>query len=232
MSLPESAPLQAGAPVAAQTQANHVPAAVAGSLIVVTAPSGAGKTSLVRALLQQRPAIELSISFTTRPPRADERDGVHYHFIDRAEFDRRRAAGEFLEWAEVHGNLYGTSRQWLEHRMAQGHDVVLEIDFQGAHQVAALYPTAITVFIAPPSLEALRERLQGRGQDSADVIERRMQAADHELRQAERFQYVIINQDFAVAVRQLISVVEVAGLRFGTQRARNPGLFARLLGSV
>lgn len=199
--------------------------ASAGSLFVVVAPSGAGKTTLVRALLEQRPGIELSVSCTTRAPRAGERDGVDYRFVDRAEFERLRSAGEFLEWAEVHGNLYGTSRRWIAARLAEGRDIVLEIDWQGALQVQAIFPDAIGVFIAPPSMQALRERLERRGQDGADVIERRMLAAREELAQAPAFQYVIINQEFRTALQQLSSIVDVARLRFAKQRARERQLF-------
>jgi guanylate kinase len=199
----------------------------AGSLFVVVAPSGAGKTSLVRALLEQRPGVELSVSFTTRAPRPGERDGIDYRFVDRADFERRRAAGEFLEWAEVHGNLYGTSRDWIAARIAEGRDIVLEIDWQGAHQVQRLFPDAVGVFIAPPSMQALRERLRRRGQDSEEVIERRMAAARDELLQAHSFQYVIINQDFTTALSQLATIVDAAGLRFPKQQARERRLFAQ-----
>lgn len=197
----------------------------AGCLFIVVAPSGAGKTSLVRALLGQRPGVELSISFTTRAPRPGEQDGVDYFFIDRAEFERLRDAGEFLEHAEVHGNYYGTSRRWIESRMAQGADILLEIDCQGAHQVLQLFPDAVGVFIAPPSIAELRERLLRRGQDSPEVIERRLFAARDELRQAGDFEYVIINQDFATALQQLLAIVDVARLRFAKQRARHSSLF-------
>lgn len=202
----------------------------AGSLFVIVAPSGAGKTSLVRAMMDERPGVELSISFTTRAPRPGELHGRDYWFVERAEFERRRADGEFLEWAEVHGNFYGTSRTWISQRIGAGHDIVLEIDWQGAAQVQRLFPDAVGIFIAPPSLEALRERMQRRGQDAPEVIERRMAAARGELAQASRFQYVIINQDFATALRHLISIVESAGLRFDSQRARQPELFERLFG--
>ncbi len=204
------------------------PSPGAGSLFVIVAPSGAGKTSLVRAMMNERPAVELSISCTTRAPRPGESDGRDYWFIDRAEFEQRRDAGEFLEWAEVHGNLYGTSRQWIASRIAAGKDIVLEIDWQGAVQVQQLFPDAIGVFIAPPSMETLRERLERRGQDSDEVIERRMTAARGELDQAHRFQYVIINQEFATALQQLICLVDSAGLRFEKQQAREPNLFDRL----
>ena len=203
----------------------------AGSLFVVAAPSGAGKTSLVAAMLRQRPGVDLSVSCTTRAPRPGELDGRDYWFIERDEFERRREAGEFLEWALVHGNLYGTSRAWIAQRMAAGVDIVLEIDCQGAAQVATLFPDAVGVFIAPPSMDELRQRLRRRGQDSDEVIERRMAAAKSELSQAERFEYVIINQDFATALGQLLSIVDCARLRFGKQRARNPQSFAHLFGS-
>jgi guanylate kinase len=200
----------------------------AGSLFVVSAPSGAGKTSLVRALLADAPLIQLSVSCTTRAARAGEVHGRDYVFIDAAEFERRRAAGEFLEWAEVHGNLYATSRAWIEEHIAAGVDIVLEIDWQGAAQVQRLYPDAIGVFIVPPSIDVLRERLTQRGQDSAEVIERRVAAAEAELKQAHRFQYVIINQDFASALRDLRTIVEAARLRYSKQQARHLVVFGEL----
>ncbi|HEY0879159.1 MAG TPA: guanylate kinase [Zeimonas sp.] len=204
------------------------PSESAGSLFVVAAPSGAGKTSLVRALLADRPLLQLSVSFTTRTPRAGEVNGRDYHFVGRAEFEERREAGEFLEWAEVHGNLYATSRRWIEERMRAGVDIVLEIDWQGAVQVQQLFPDAIGIFIVPPSIDALRERLEQRGQDSTEVIERRVAAARAELKQAHRFQYVIINQDFATAHAELRTLVEAARLRLSRQRARHPATFCAL----
>ncbi|MCO5108404.1 MAG: guanylate kinase [Burkholderiaceae bacterium] len=199
-----------------------------GSLFVVAAPSGAGKTSLVRALLADAPLMQLSVSFTTRPPRPGEVDGRDYFFVDAAGFERRREAGEFLEWAEVHGNLYATSRAWIEDRIEAGVDIVLEIDWQGAVQVQRLFPDAIGIFVVPPSIGVLRERLTQRGQDSAEVIERRVAAAEAELKQAHRFQYVIINQDFASALGDLRTIVEAARLRFTKQQARHPATFAAL----
>jgi guanylate kinase len=196
-----------------------------GSLFVISAPSGAGKTSLVRALLGEQPGIRLSVSFTTRAARPGEVDGVDYVFVDRDEFLARRDAAEFLEWAEVHGNLYATSRRWIEQRMAAGEDVILEIDWQGAVQVKRRFPEAVLVFIAPPSIAELRRRLERRGQDAPDIIEQRVQAAKPELAEAARFEYVIINQEFAGALRQLAAVVDAARCRFDQQRARFPGLF-------
>ena len=199
-----------------------------GSLFVVTAPSGAGKTSLVHALLADAPLMQLSVSFTTRPPRPGEVDGRDYVFVDQSGFAQRRDAGEFLEWAEVHGNLYATSRAWIEDRIAAGVDIVLEIDWQGAVQVQRLFPDAVGIFIVPPSISVLRERLTQRGQDSAEVIEARVAAAEVELKQAHRFQYVIINQDFASALENLRTIVSAARLRFTKQHARHPATFAAL----
>jgi guanylate kinase len=199
-----------------------------GSLLIVVAPSGAGKTSLVRHLLQARSGILLSVSSTTRAPRPGEQDGVDYVFMNRDEFVRRREAGEFLEWAEVHGNAYGTSRPWIEAQMRSGQDIVLEIDWQGAAQVRKLIPQAVSVFIAPPSLETLRERLVARGQDAPEVIERRIQAARGELEHAPECQYVIINQDFALAAQALCGVLDAARSRFSRQAARHASLFTSL----
>ncbi len=204
------------------------PSESAGSLFVVSAPSGAGKTSLVHALLVDRPLLQLSVSFTTRAPRAGEVHGRDYHFVDRRDFEARREAGEFLEWAEVHDNLYATSRRWIEERICAGVDIVLEIDWQGAVQVQQLFPDSVGIFIVPPSIDALRERLEQRGQDSAEVIERRVAAARTELKQAYRFQYVIINQDFATALGELRTLVEAARLRLSRQRARHPVTFCAL----
>ena len=203
---------------------------VAGSLFVVVAPSGAGKTSLVRALMAQRPDIELSVSFTTRTPRPGEVDGRDYVFVGRDDFERRRDAGEFLEWAHVHGNYYATSRPWIAGRIAQGRDILLEIDCQGADQVLRLFPDAVRIFIAPPSLAVLRERLVARGQDTPEVIEGRLAAARGELAEAPKYQYVIINQDFAVALSQLVAIFDCARLRFPKQQARHPALFQQLFG--
>ncbi|MEO6268892.1 MAG: guanylate kinase [Lautropia sp.] len=200
----------------------------AGSILIVVAPSGAGKTSLVRALMDARARIRHSVSFTTRAPRAGERDGEDYCFISAADFRERRIAGEFLEWAEVHGNLYGTSRKWIDEQTAAGADIVLEIDWQGARQVRSLYPDAVSIFIAPPSLEILKERLQSRAKDSAAVIERRLAAARNELEHAAEFQYIIVNQDFNDACLQLLCIADAARCRFTQQAALRPALFAEL----
>jgi guanylate kinase len=199
---------------------------MAGNLYVVAAPSGAGKTTLVRLLLEQEAGVSLSVSFTTRPPRPNEQDGRDYHFVDATAFRTMIARQEFLEWAEVHGNLYGTSKTWISERLASGNDVLLEIDWQGARQVRSLFPGAIGIFILPPSLEELTRRLTGRGTDSADVIARRMAAAEAEMRHAGEFDYVIINDILEQALDDLRAVVRASRLTLAAQRARHAGLFA------
>lgn len=198
-----------------------------GVLFVVAAPSGAGKTSLVKALLQKDPAIRLSVSYTTRPPRPGEADGVDYHFVDVDAFRAMAARGEFLESAEVYGNYYGTSQAWISAEIAAGRDILLEIDWQGAAQVKRHFPEAVTVFILPPSLEALRERLSGRGQDSAEVIERRMAAAREDISHAAEFEYIIVNDDFDQALLDLMAVVRASRLVTTRQAMRLAPLFER-----
>jgi len=207
---------------------NRLPRAYAGSLFVVIAPSGAGKTSLVRALLDQHGAVQLSVSYTTRPPRDGEVDGKDYNFVNRESFIARRDEGEFLEWAEVHGNLYATSKHWISERIQSGDDILLEIDWQGAMQVREQFPDAVGIFIAPPSVEELRMRLKRRGQDADEIIEQRVRAATNELQEAHRFEYVIINQDFASALKELSSIVEASRVRYRQQQARHGELFGRL----
>ena len=192
-----------------------------GNLFIVCAPSGAGKTSLVNALLEREPDIELSISYTTRAPRPGETDGRNYHFVARAEFLAMASRGEFLESAEVHGNLYGTSQAWIESRSALGRDILLEIDWQGAAQVRRLITDAVGIFILPPSPDALRRRLESRGQDSAEVIERRLAAAREEIAHVGEFAYVIINHNFDVAVADLVSIVRAQRLRLEAQLERH-----------
>ncbi|HEX8956008.1 MAG TPA: guanylate kinase [Burkholderiaceae bacterium] len=199
-----------------------------GSLFIIVAPSGAGKSTLVNALLAQEPSIKLSISYTTRAPRPGEQHGREYYFTNEDDFLSRRAAGEFLESAEVFGNYYGTSRLMIEEQMKSGTDVLLEIDWQGAHQVKKLFPKAIGIFILPPSIPALEERLKKRGQDAPDVILRRVLAAGGEIAHASECEYVIINQEFATALAELTSIVRAARCRFAQQAARNASLFAQL----
>ncbi len=202
---------------------------MSGTLYVVAAPSGAGKTTLVRLLLAEERGVHLSISTTTRDPRPGEMDGREYHFVSVADFRAKIERGEFLEWAEVHGNFYGTSKKWIADQLASGADVLLEIDWQGAQQVRAIFPGALGIFILPPSLEELERRLTGRGTDSHDVISRRLAAAQAEMRHVGEFDYVIINDCLEQALTDLRSVIKASGLRCGVQRVRHAALFSRLI---
>lgn len=200
-----------------------------GTLYIISAPSGAGKTSLVKALLAQDEQIRVSVSHTTRAMRPGEEDGVHYNFVSREAFDSLIAAGNFLEYAEVFTNKYGTSRIWVEEQLAQGTDVILEIDWQGAQQVRKLMPNAVSVFILPPSKEELRRRLTGRGQDSEEVIDHRMSEAVSEMVHYPEFDYVIINDDFDQALVQLQAVFTANRLTLANQQQRHHGLLEDLL---
>ena len=202
---------------------------MAGHLYIVAAPSGAGKTTLVRMLLENDSGIRLSISYTTRAPRPGEQDGREYNFVDLATFRAMVGRGDFLEWAEVHGNCYGTSRRWIETEMAAGRDVLLEIDWQGAQQVRKLFPDAIGVFVLPPSMAELERRLSGRGTDSPEVIDRRLAAAQDEMRHVTEFDYVIINDKLQRALVDLLSVVHASRLRLAAQRDRHADLINDLL---
>jgi guanylate kinase len=201
---------------------------MAGNLYVVAAPSGAGKTTLVRLLLEAEP-VRLSISFTTRQPRPGEQDGREYHFVDTATFRAMIERGEFLEWAEVHGNFYGTSKKWIADQLAVDADVLLEIDWQGAQQVRQQFPEAIGIFILPPSMEELERRLTGRGTDAADVIARRLAAAQAEMRHVGEFDYVIINNQLEEALLDLRAVVRASRLQYAAQAARHAALFDRMI---
>jgi len=200
----------------------------AGNIFLVVAPSGAGKSTLVNALLERDGALALSVSYTTRRPRPGDQDGREYHFVGIEDFKARRARGEFLESAEVHGNFYATSRVWIEERVAAGHDVLLEIDWQGARQVKAAFPQAVSIFVLPPSIDALAQRLHKRGQDSAAVIQRRLLAAGSEIADAPEMDYVLINEDFSLALAQMTAVVTATRLRYASQAARHHDLFADL----
>jgi guanylate kinase len=176
-------------------------------VFVITGPSGVGKGTLIRGLMQRLPQLELSVSATTRPPRPGERDGVDYHFLSREDFDRRVAAGEFVEHADYAGRSYGTLRSELEDRLRAAVPVVLEIEVQGARQVRAAMPEALQVFIAPPSLHALRERLIGRGTDDPGEVERRLAVAEQELAAREEFSHVVVNDRLEVALDQLTEII-------------------------
>ncbi|MGE5616421.1 MAG: guanylate kinase [Bacillota bacterium] len=191
-----------------------------GNLFVLVAPSGAGKTSLVMALLTREPNIRLSISYTTRAPRAGEAHGRDYHFIERAAFEAMIERAEFLEHADVYGNYYGTSRKWIEEQLEGEHDVLLEIDWQGAAQVRRLFPHVVGIFVLPPSLEELRRRLEGRGKDSPEAIARRMASAREEISHVLEFEYIIINERFESALDDLIAIVRAARLSRAQQSHR------------
>ncbi|CAM4089959.1 guanylate kinase [Bordetella tumulicola] len=199
-----------------------------GNVFMVVAPSGAGKSSLVKALLDRDSAIVLSVSCTTRPPRNGEVDGREYRFITVEQFEQLRADDALLEWAEVHGNFYGTPRDRIDQATQLGNDVLLEIDWQGARQVRQRYPKAIGIFILPPSIEELEHRLKARGQDEPHVIARRLLAAGGEIAHAPECEYVIINQEFSVALAELSQIISAARLRFSSQTVRHAKLFAQL----
>ena len=213
---------------AASKTASALDAAMAGNIFLVVAPSGAGKSTLVNALLERDPGIALSVSHTTRPPRPGEQSGREYHFVSVAEFMKLRTGSEFLESAEVHGNYYATSRVWIEDRIRSGTDVLLEIDWQGARQVKLSFSQAVGIFILPPSIDALEARLHKRGQDSPQVIARRLLSAGSEIAHAPEFDFVIINEDFDTALAQLSAIVTATRLRYGSQAARHHRLFAQL----
>ena len=196
-----------------------------GLLFIIAAPSGAGKSSLVNAVLADDPRLVLSISYTTRAARAGEVNGREYHFVDRATFQRMLEAGEFLESAEVHGNLYATSQKQIADVRARGRDIVLEIDWQGAQQVRRIFPDAVGIFILPPSRPELERRLRARGKDTEDAIQRRLAAAAEEMSHAAEFDFVIINKDFEEARQDVAAVVHASRLRLAHQSARHPELF-------
>ena len=196
-----------------------------GVLYIVSAPSGAGKTSLVKALLKTDPAIRLSVSYTTRPPRPGETDGRDYHFVDRQRFETMLAEGEFLEHAEVYGNFYGTSKGSISRDLNAGRDILLEIDWQGAAQVRAHFPESASIFILPPSFNALRIRLKGREQDSEEVIERRLAAAAHDVAHADAFDYIMVNDDFDHALQDLVAITRSVRLETARQLDRHAMLF-------
>ncbi|EIK54830.1 guanylate kinase [Stutzerimonas stutzeri TS44] len=203
--------------------------ATTGTLYIVSAPSGAGKTSLVKALIDAQPQVRVSVSHTTRAMRPGEVDGVNYHFVSREDFLERLECDEFLEHAEVFGNLYGTSQRWLEQTLAEGYDLILEIDWQGAQQVRRLMPQAKSIFILPPTQEALRQRLNNRGQDSDEIIERRMREAVSEMSHYVEYDYLVINDDFAHALIDLQAIFRANQLCQPAQQQRHMRLLSDLL---
>ncbi|MFV0543208.1 MAG: guanylate kinase [Marinicella pacifica] len=203
--------------------------ALTGTLFIVSAPSGTGKTSLVNALVRDTNHLKLSISHTTRPPRKKEIDGYNYHFIDTDKFKQMQLAGIFMESAEVFGNLYGTSQDAVQKMLDEGHDVVLEIDWQGAEQIKARFPEAISIFILPPSIEALKQRLTSRGQDSEDVIAHRMDKAISELKHHHKADYLVVNDDFEEALKSLKAIVKANRMTTANQKIINARLIKQLL---
>ena len=200
-----------------------------GTLYIVAAPSGAGKSSIVNATLARDPRISLSISFTSRAPRPGERHAQHYHFVSEAQFQAMIDAGEFFEYARVHGDWKGSARQSVEPQLAAGQDVLLEIDWQGARQVREKVPEAVSVFILPPSRDALEERMRKRGQDSEEVIAQRLAAAREEMSHYGEFDYVIVNEVFDTAVEEMCAIFTASRLRREAQKVRHAGLIQALL---
>ncbi len=199
-----------------------------GNLFIITAASGAGKTSLVKELLAKDSRIKLSVSHTTRKPRLDERNGAHYHFVNEIEFLEILNAGGFLESADVHGAKYGTAQSGVDIALQTGDDVILEIDWQGAAQVRNIYPQSISIFILPPSVEALEQRLNSRGQDSAEVISKRVAAAHEEMRHVVEFDYVTINDNFDMALQDLLAIIRASRLKVQSQLQRHAALVQKL----
>ncbi|BBL35566.1 guanylate kinase [Nitrosomonas stercoris] len=195
-------------------------------LFVISAPSGAGKTSVICTLLQTDLDITLSISYTTRPARQNEKDGRDYFFIDRSTFTTMQEQGEFLEYAEVYGNLYGTSRAWIEDTLATEQDVLLEIDCQGAQQVRELYPQATSIFILPPSMETLKNRLEQRGLDESKIIERRLAAACSEISHLNQFDYVVVNHKLEIAAQEISCIIKAERLKTVRQMVKERALLA------
>lgn len=201
---------------------------ISGNLFIITAASGAGKTSLVKELLAQDNQVKLSISHTTRQPRPGEQNSVHYHFVTEAQFLETLNAGGFLESADVHGAKYGTAQSAVDTALQAGQDVILEIDWQGAKQVRNIYPKAISIFILPPSVETLAQRLNNRGQDSAEVIAKRLAAAREEMSHVVEFDYVTINDNFEVALQDLLAIIRATRLKTQTQLQRHVNLIQQL----
>lgn len=199
-----------------------------GTLFVISAPSGAGKTSLVAEMLHADQKLGVSVSHTTRPMREGEKDGVNYHFVSRGEFEAMIDRGDFLEHADVFGNYYGTSQVWVREMLASGRDVILEIDWQGASQVRRLIPECVSVFIVPPSSDILRDRLVGRGTDAPEVVKRRLLEAREECGHAGEFEYLVVNDDFREALADLLAIVRSQRLKVTVQQARHRALLSAL----
>lgn len=205
--------------------------AVSGTLFIVAAPSGAGKTSLVRALLARDPSIAVSVSYTSRPPRPGEIDGEHYHFVDHDRFREMIRAGEFFEYAEVHGDLKGTARRAVQPLLESGRDVLLEIDWQGARQVRGQHPDCRSIFILPPSQQELERRLRHRAQDSETTVLRRLANSRGEIAHAQEFDFIVVNDDFDTALDDIIAIIRAQRLSWAAQSQRQAALINGLLQS-
>jgi guanylate kinase len=201
-----------------------------GNLYVAAAPSGTGKTTLVKVLVESLPNIAVSISYTTRPRRPNEQQGLNYHFVDKGIFEDMIARGDFLEYAVVFDHLYGTSKVWVEETLARGIDVILEIDWQGQQQIKRLFPDMISIFILPPSLAALKERLTKRGQDQSDVIEKRLADVSEAVLHVDEFQYMVVNDELAHAMYDLQAIIKAGGLLARRQKVKYTGLINELVG--
>jgi guanylate kinase len=199
-----------------------------GNLFIISAPSGAGKTSLVKSLIELVPSLYVSISHTTRPRRTYEKDGLDYHFVDKARFKSLAAAGQFLEYAEVFDNYYGTSRAWVEQQMNAGKDIILEIDWQGAQQVRKQIPDSVNIFILPPSYQTLSSRLVGRGDDD-DIVERRMRGAKDEISHYREYDFLVINDDFETALKDLKTIIQAMKHGYNQQKDWYDDFVSRLL---
>lgn len=208
---------------------NHEISESRATLYTISAPSGAGKTSLVAALLQRDSMVRVSVSHTTRPKRSGEQDGVNYHFVSQQQFQAELAADGFLEHAEVFGNWYGTSQQWVEKTLQSGTDVILEIDWQGAQQVRKLMPDTVAIFILPPSRQTLAARLKGRGQDDEAIIAARMAQAQNEMSHYAEADYLVINDEFEIALNDLSAIFSSQRLKLGRQAQRFKTLISELL---
>lgn len=202
---------------------------LAGHLFVIAAASGTGKTSLVRALLEKIDNLDVSVSYTTRPPRPNDVDGCDYHFIDEATFQAHAKSGMFLESANVYGNHYGTSKELVFQALHHGKDLILEIDWQGAAQIKQQFPNAVTIFILPPSIQALRDRLEQRRSDSAEVITQRLDAAQEDIRHYRDYDYLVVNDDFSEAVQQLGTIIAASRLKQNCQKFHLQTLLAELV---